>query len=665
MAVMRTTPRREGKLSFKSPNPSNTLTPAMADGEALPPSYAEQELDEIRRYHERYPSSQAFQNWEDGSMSLDERLLEFKLEGLLSQYSELVSKRKNLYPHPDGTQLVLPSNTEFKDLLQIRNDRSTLVSEILAVEEPPQLQLRGDQLRDEIRLSWNNTNESAETVLKLLHYFRSRREILVHKKYRLMLRFVRCCTTRSLITRIQPVFEKRMHAVETEYEEIIKRIERLELLKKEGVTAVIELSDLEVYLRFLVHHYKCTKGVHRFFKRIQFMHHTHRFEVFQNADHGLMAGAASANEKDSNSADTSAAAGSGKRKSATGKGDVENTRIPVLSSQESLIKMQNDVLLSYFNLANAVSDEDGGHELSHIVRKTFSTVFEKQCGSKAFPAYDSTLLYGEGDDRGGKQQQQLSNKSASSALDASKSSSSFKGSTTARATLGAIPEGPKVTMNTVHLKPSTWLTHTSYLPEISESQEKQDVFLRTVKDIDSDLRVEAGFIDSDDANFVMRRLKDMVDSHASRAVGEYSGPKTGQSLKDKSSSQRSPMAHSKGMTTSNKAVPQMEPSQLLSFYFLRHVRTRDFKMKLLNTLNYFRSIHRRLCIDALGFAYEKNETVPAEGDSPSKQGGNSAFGTDPTLESSFYENLPKGANVMGYKGISNRDDAVVIDEHRD
>ena len=114
-------------------------SPAMADGEALPPSYAEQELDEIRRYHERYPSSQAFQNWEDGSMSLDERLLEFKLEGLLSQYSELVSKRKNLYPHPDGTQLVLPSNTEFKDLLQIRNDRSTLVSEILAVEEPPQL----------------------------------------------------------------------------------------------------------------------------------------------------------------------------------------------------------------------------------------------------------------------------------------------------------------------------------------------------------------------------------------------------------------------------------------------------------------------------------------------------------------------------------------------
>ena len=47
---------------------------------------------------------------------------------------------------------------------------------------------------------------------------------------------------------------------------------------------------------------------------------------------------------------------------------------------------------------------------------------------------------------------------------------------------------------------------------------------------------------------------------------------------------------------------QMPIHLLNSYYLLRHLRSRDTKIKLLHTLNYFRSVQKRLTLDLREFA---------------------------------------------------------------
>ncbi len=58
---------------------------------------------------------------------------------------------------------------------------------------------------------------------------------------------------------------------------------------------------------------------------------------------------------------------------------------------------------------------------------------------------------------------------------------------------------------------------------------------------------------------------------------------------------------SKGGTLSNLSLRYMPQHLITAYYILRHMKSRDYKIKLLYCLNYFRSIQKRMVLDLREF----------------------------------------------------------------
>ena len=49
--------------------------------------------------------------------------------------------------------------------------------------------------------------------------------------------------------------------------------------------------------------------------------------------------------------------------------------------------------------------------------------------------------------------------------------------------------------------------------------------------------------------------------------------------------------------------PQLSTNKLWAFYLLRHIKLRSLRRKILNIFNYYRSVEKKLTVDAYGFTF--------------------------------------------------------------
>ncbi|KAJ9451582.1 hypothetical protein DIPPA_25464 [Diplonema papillatum] len=180
---------------------------------------------------------------------------------------------------------------------------------------------------------------------------------------------------------------------------------------------------------------------------------------------------------------------------------------------------------------------------------------------------------------------------------------------------------------------------------------------RDAPEVDAVLSTEAGFLQETDVQYVLRRLKEQVATHMDRALTTARHQASGFP-----GDVVTPNSVSRGLATGGGAMDTGEPHDLASpmtlsdgpascrkegdldgspphhgnpagypptrsgaglgqggpaahkrhaLYLLRYVRTRAFRRRLLEVLNYFSSIERRLALDAYGYTFgtqQQNET---------------------------------------------------------
>ncbi|KAL9648533.1 hypothetical protein ABK040_012647 [Willaertia magna] len=153
--------------------------------------------------------------------------------------------------------------------------------------------------------------------------------------------------------------------------------------------------------------------------------------------------------------------------------------------------------------------------------------------------------------------------------------------------------------NITYLKEATWVNEQQIIkPEIDSICEKQGIIFNQQR-LDSQLQVEAGFLHTNELQYARKRLKEQADTHFRRAnVEEEVQPY----LNEGQISERE-----KSSNMSEEEINKIEGgkgsvNKIAAIYLLRYIRIREFKRKLLDILNYFRSIEKRLYYDQVGCA---------------------------------------------------------------
>lgn len=122
--------------------------------------------------------------------------------------------------------------------------------------------------------------------------------------------------------------------------------------------------------------------------------------------------------------------------------------------------------------------------------------------------------------------------------------------------------------------------------EISLAQEQQTVFFeKHVIMLDTHLRNELNFLSSTDLSYATKKLKEQAESHFSRA-----------NVKKQVDGAEAHFENGKSLI-----------NKICAVYLLRYIRIREFKKKILDIFNYFRSIRRKLVLDAHGYSYSLKE----------------------------------------------------------
>eukprot|EP00698_Gefionella_okellyi_P023644 TRINITY_DN8133_c0_g1_i2.p1 TRINITY_DN8133_c0_g1~~TRINITY_DN8133_c0_g1_i2.p1 ORF type:complete len:2292 (-),score=619.73 TRINITY_DN8133_c0_g1_i2:5038-11871(-) len=605
------------------------------------------EKDQKKEYHKRHPESIAFDTFANDAVTLDESLLEYKLEGVIDQCKQLIAERKTGYLRQRGGSMqqalargaALPSRLEPKSIPECRTERSDFISKAQQIPEPQPSVFQADVLLREIDEIGAKKNDPRLIVEIVLQFLQQRKGLLVQKKYKSLLRWARFCTGTELMELLRPIADERVQNLEAEYDEICQRILRLSRWKQKASESLearrrgdaievrltddaahaemvespdLDITDMRYYMRVIMHDFKAAIRVTRFLKKLQYLSYTNRFDLHRRSLELL--------HSDSESPAKSVIP------LLVADGDVLQQIVQTLCGVYHINQRRNSRTglarrQSAFSQQSegAIEDTEEDLDLFIDVSRVCSVMFEEQVQQKLLPGYDCSVV--------------------------------FPPPTSDRIAAEA-QTGLEVTPETTHLKPATWTSYLTEAPRIEEWQAIQQKALANVKKLDNELHIEMSFVDNDDAAFVNKRTRDQASLHADLIrppevkVQLTAAEMRAQALKRRSSVLR----------PSTKAGAQTEPAvprRLLSYYYLRHAHLRDLRHKMIGILNYLRSVQRRLTIDKFGFAFELEEE--SDGSGANTERGSSVPAQhiaqgDPGMY------MAKHADVMSFRGIQNRDD---------
>ncbi|KAJ4455571.1 hypothetical protein PAPYR_9468 [Paratrimastix pyriformis] len=181
-------------------------------------------------YHQKYPDSFSFQDWQNGEYSFEQRLLEHRLETIIGDCKELHDNRRMLYTAPDS--MVLPQPLAFRPdtfkIPQFRADRKQCLDAISQVQFPEPHLFQADLLSEEVEAAGVPTITPALIPDMLMHFFEQRKERLIYKKCGLLARWARFCKRRDMAEHSQAAFRQAIERIDYEYDDASARLGRLE-----------------------------------------------------------------------------------------------------------------------------------------------------------------------------------------------------------------------------------------------------------------------------------------------------------------------------------------------------------------------------------------------------------------------------------------------------
>lgn len=247
-------------------------------------------------------------------------------------------------------------------------------------------------------------------------------------------------------------------------------------------------------------------------------------------------------------------------KSAEGSDTKNQTEPPYMTTSYQEIEDQLEELKDCFDLSKI--NIEGDQEFLYAVTKRFAAVFHAQQESLNFLEYPLHLLEDE----------------------SQRKDNSFD---EVRSSIQNIADPDKI-----YLKTLPWNTESILKKRIFDRKQRQEVLQESVTDIDTLLRVETDFLRENDLSYAQKRLRDLSESHMKRAYVKQTV-----NIENNGGEFRIP-----SLQGGKSAYVKLQ-----SVYLLRYIRIREFRRKLLDLFNYFRSIERRLSLDASGWYIKEDK----------------------------------------------------------
>eukprot|EP00002_Diphylleia_rotans_P002201 TRINITY_DN1137_c0_g1_i1.p1 TRINITY_DN1137_c0_g1~~TRINITY_DN1137_c0_g1_i1.p1 ORF type:complete len:2066 (-),score=432.43 TRINITY_DN1137_c0_g1_i1:1174-7371(-) len=607
-----------------------------------------QQKEALVELRAKYPNGFAFSEEGNYDATLPQRLLEYRLENIVNQAADILERRRSGPTMGKKATLILPSTTrELRDVLAYRKERSEAITAMHRMPEPPALVLEADTLSLEFEIASQKESDFDLIYDVLVNYFERHKKSLVVKKYKQLLRWSRFCRGCDDYERSVESLREHVQMIDTQLAIASDRLQRLcgrpsevgediEEGKLQLHEGILDATDIQYYLRQKITLDSSAQKMQRFFKRIQWMPYTNRYEISRRLRHMKQA---ALNEKAGN-----------------------NNGVPVLSSNSRSILGQLDELKSHFELT-ADAEKSDGLELFYQANKRFLHIFQNQSAANDMLVYDEALK---------------SSRSSPTIIEKEGKDSAKS------ANVEDTKEQPPADPTKTYIKECPWIPFVKWHASISDSQELQSARFDQLRKVDHNLKVELSFLENDESQYVMKRLKDFVDSYMMRISVANRQKPLDESQKymiastmfqqNKEAKEANTAAAAATKKTGKQAAKvdtiQMpigvSTHNLLSFALLRHARARSFRRRILGVLNYFRSIERKLTFDQHGYVKNKRYHpakffVGSEGESGSVQDG---FGD---ARHSVFE-LPSDVSSNDEDVISgkldldvNREDSYVID----
>lgn len=247
----------------------------------------------------------------------------------------------------------------------------------------------------------------------------------------------------------------------------------------------------------------------------------------------------------------------------------------------SEIHAQFEDIKNCFDLDRAIGyDQEYGQEFLYRVSKNFNVVFTSQTKALRFLPYSFSKGTHSGSTRATQAKDELKdNPVDQKSMRANEAKSASKNKKSER-------KNESQSRRSVYLK-SLPFHPMEHFPSVQPSleQRRQSSVLKETVTIDTILRNETAFLGTFDVSYAGKRLKQQAETHFQRAF-----------IKKIVDAQDNDKTYTPTVEGGKKTI-----NQLQAIYMLRYNRIREFKKKIMDILNYFRSLQRRLTLDKYGY----------------------------------------------------------------
>lgn len=380
----------------------------------------------------------------------------------------------------------------------------------------------------------------------------------------------------------------------------------------------LDKKSMRLFLRYVTFQIRAHKRLSRFLSKFQWLTHSHRYELLRDAR--AMAAP---------SAPVSAHATA-----------PSNTGVPAMVTTTERLNMLLVQLKHVFNLT-ADPERDDMQQYCFAVKTLLTSLHAHQAADTPSLPYDSSV---SGRFIQLHQGQSYDERRKRSKADHSEDAHAQE----------------KGSVEVTYVKASEWVAHRTLEPIPDPARDEVNGILTSIKELDHILSSELAAAQEDSLAVVSQRVAEQVETHVERAtaVNDGDGSGMGNKLLTATAAAATSATAAPGPRPT-KANVQLAANKLTPLYQMRHLQVRQARRRLLAILNYFRSIERRITLDARGLAFSSSS-------GHASKAGESGEGQGPTAEEahrnvSGIDPVKSAGDVMGMEGVQSRDDSYSID----
>lgn len=587
-------------------------------------------------------------------------MLEIKLEEVQKQCAEIQKKRVGFWANP-STSIHLPDTFNPPSIAELRKRRLERIQATADKIKPHEIAVQTELLQAEMHASCERKNCEEYLGPLLQQFMEDHKDRMARKRALFMRRAATHCKDSRQVVKMQPLLTQRLQATTVEYEIAAASAEQIkehlpEAIKVSAERAAKEAAEaaggdapaaalaksprkkggegeveslgpavspldkkaMRLFLRWVTFQIRAHKRLSRFLSKFQWLTHSHRYELLREAR---------AMAAPSGPASAHATAPS-------------NQGVPAMVTTTERLNMLLVQLKHVFNLT-ADPERDDMQQYCFAVKTLLSSLHAHQAADTPLLPYDSSVA--------GRFIQLHQGQSYDERRKRSKADRSED-----------VHAQEKGTVEVTYVKASEWTGHRKLEPIPDPARDEVIGVLASIKELDHILSSELAAAQEDSMAVVSQRVAEQVETHVERATAasEGDGSGMGNKLLTATAAAATSAAAAPGVRPT-KANVQLAANKLTPLYQMRHLQVRQARRRLLAILNYFRSIERRITLDARGLAFSSSTGHTSkvgetgEGQGPSaEEAHRNVSGIDP---------VKSLGDVMGMEGVQSRDDSYSID----